>query len=83
MVFAARQLLEKCQEQNVSLYTTFVDLNRAFDSGSHGGLWKIMLEFGCPDRFITLVRQFYEGMLARVKDDSESSQPFPVINGVK
>ena len=34
MIFTARQLQEKCQEQNVDLYMTFVDLTKAFDSQS-------------------------------------------------
>ena len=32
MIFAARQLQEKCQEQNVGLYTTFIDLTKVFDT---------------------------------------------------
>jgi hypothetical protein len=48
MIFAARQLQEKCQEQNVGLYTTFVDLTKAFDTVCREGLWKIMSKFGCP-----------------------------------
>ena len=38
MIFTARQLQEKCQEQNVDLYMTFVDLTIAFDTVSHEGL---------------------------------------------
>lgn len=83
MVFAARQLQEKCREQNVGLYTTFVDLTKAFDTVSREGLWKIMAKFGCPARFIALVRQFHDGMNARVQDNGEYSKPFPVTNGVK
>ncbi|KAF7242044.1 Craniofacial development protein 2 [Varanus komodoensis] len=77
MVFAARQLQEKCQEQNHELYTIFVDLTKAFDTVSREGLWRIMLKFGCPDRFILMVRQFHDGMTARVLDDGEASEPFP------
>ena len=51
MIFTARQLQEKCQEQNVDLYMTFVDLTKAFDTVSRDGLWKIMAKFGCPPRF--------------------------------
>ena len=40
MIFTARQLQEKCQEQNVDLYMTFVDLTKAFDTVSREGLWK-------------------------------------------
>uniref|UniRef100_A0A8C7Z6H7 Reverse transcriptase domain-containing protein n=1 Tax=Oryzias sinensis TaxID=183150 RepID=A0A8C7Z6H7_9TELE len=83
MVFAARQLQEKCQEQNVDLFSTYVDLTKAFDTVSREGLWKIMAKYGCPRKFITLVRQFHDGMKARVQDSGEASQPFPVTNGVK
>ncbi|KAK9401924.1 RNA-directed DNA polymerase from mobile element jockey-like [Crotalus adamanteus] len=66
MIFAARQLQEKCQEQNCEPYATFVDLTKAFDTVSCEGLWRIMSKFGCPDRFILMVRQFHDGMVARV-----------------
>ena len=66
MIFTARQLQEKCQEQNVDLYMTFVDLTKAFDTVSRDGLWKIMAKFGCPPRYIAMVRQFHDGMQARV-----------------
>ena len=64
MIFAARQLQEKCQEQYQDLITTFVDLTKAFDTVSGNGLWKIMAKFGCPDHFIQIVRQFHDGMMA-------------------
>ncbi len=69
MIFAVRQLQEKCQEQNRELYTIFVDLTKASDTVSREGLWRIMSKFGCPDRFIQMVRQFHNGMTARILDD--------------
>ena len=83
MTFTARQLQEKCQEQNVDLYMAFVDLTKAFDTVSHEGLWKLMAKFGCPAKFIAMKWQFHDGMLARVQSDGEFSDPFPVTNGVK
>ncbi len=83
MVFAARLLQEKCQEQNVDLYSTYVDLTKAFDTVSREGLWKIMAKYGCPSKFINMVRQFHDGMQARVQHDCEISDPFQVTNGVK
>ena len=83
MIFTAGQLEEKCQEQNVDLYMTFVSRTKAFDTVSREGLLKIMAKFGCPAKFIAMVRQFHDGMLARVQNDSEFSDPFPVTNGVK
>ena len=83
MIFTARQLQEKCQEQNVDLYMIFVGLARAFDAVGREGLWKIMAKFGCPAKCIAMVRQFNDSMLARVQNDGEFSDPFPVTNGVK
>ncbi|XP_076047086.1 uncharacterized protein LOC143028608 [Oratosquilla oratoria] len=83
MIFAARQLQEKCIEQYRDLCTTFVDLTNAFDMVSRAGLWDIMAKFGYPRKFIAIVRQFHDGMTARVLDDGEPSEAFPITNGVK
>ena len=80
MAFAAHQLQEKSMEQHQDLHMTFVDLTKAFDTVSRGGLWKIMSKFGCPDRFVKIIRQFHDGMMARVLDDGNASDPFPVTN---
>ena len=40
MIFAARQLQEKCQEQHRDLYTTFVNLTKAFDTVSQAA-WSV------------------------------------------
>ena len=77
MIFTARQLQTKCQEQNLDLYMTFVDLLTQFV------VMKIMAKFGCPPRFIAVVRQFHDGMQARVHNNGEFSEPFEVTNGVK
>ena len=42
-----------------------------------------MAKFGCPSRFIAMVRQFHDGMQAHVQNDGEFSEPFEVLNGVK
>ena len=76
MIFTARQLQEKCQEQNVDLYMTCVDLTKTIDTVSRDGLWN-------SHRFIAMVPQFHDGMQARVQNDGEFSEPFEVTNGIK
>ncbi|BHF65234.1 hypothetical protein SprV_0200824400 [Sparganum proliferum] len=83
MIFAARQLQEKCQEMRTHLYSTFVDLTKAFDTVNREGLWKILQKFGCPERFTQMVRQLRDGILARVTDNGAVSEAFAVTNGVK
>ena len=74
IIFAARQLQEKCQEQRCDLYTTFVDLTKAFNTVSRDRLWKILARYGCPEKFISIVWQFHEG---------DISEAFAVTNTVK
>ncbi|BHF63558.1 hypothetical protein SprV_0200655200 [Sparganum proliferum] len=83
MIFAARQLQEKCQEMRTHLYSTFVDLTKAFDTVNREGLWKIIQKFGCPERLTEMVRQLHDGMMARVTDNGAVSEAFAVTNGVK
>ena len=83
LIFTARQLQEKCQEQTVDFYLTFVELTKAFDTDSRERLFEIITKFGCPAQFLAVMRQFHDGMLARVQNDGEFSYPFPVTNGVE
>nr|VZI06231.1 unnamed protein product [Spirometra erinaceieuropaei] len=83
MVFAARQLQQKCQEMQAHLYATFVDLWKIFNAVNHEGLWKIMQKFGCPERSIHIIRQLHDGMMARVTSIGTISEAFVVTNEVK
>ena len=59
------------------------DLTKAFNAVSREGLSKIMAKFGWDVKNIVMVRQLHDDMLARVQNDGEFSDPFPVTNGVK
>nr|VZI15126.1 unnamed protein product [Spirometra erinaceieuropaei] len=83
MIFAARQLQEKCQEMRTHLYSNFMDLTKAFDTVNREGLWKIMQKFGCLERFIQMVRQLHDDMKAQVTDNGAVSEALAVTTGVK
>nr|VZI21256.1 unnamed protein product [Spirometra erinaceieuropaei] len=83
MIFAVRQLQDKGQEMRGHHHCTFVDLTKAFDTVNREALWKIMKKFGCPERFIQMVRQLHDGRMARVTDNRAVSEAFVVTNGVK
>ncbi|BHF85586.1 hypothetical protein SprV_1002875500 [Sparganum proliferum] len=83
MIFAARQLQVKCQEMRTHLYSTIADLTKAFDTVNREGLWKIMQKLGCVERFIAMVHQLHDGMMARVTDNGAVQKSFAVTNGVK
>ena len=83
MIFVARQLQEKCREQNRPLYAAFIDLTKAFDTVNREGLWRLLKKFGCPKKFISIIRQFHEGMSGRIVIDGATSEPFNITNGLK
>nr|VZI19096.1 unnamed protein product [Spirometra erinaceieuropaei] len=83
VTFAARQLQEKCKEMLTHQYSTFVHLLKTSDTVNREGLWKIMQKFGCPERFTQMVRQLYDGMMARVTDNGAVSEAFTVTNEMK
>lgn len=41
-----------------------------------------MAKYRCPQKFISLVRQFHDGMQGRVRDNGETSTPLPVSTSV-
>ena len=83
IIFSARQLWEKCQEQYKDLYLIFIDLTKAFDSVNRPGLRAVLSRVGCPDKFVKIVQSFHDGMLASVFDGGSASSTFSVSCGTK
>jgi len=83
MIFVARLLQEKCREQYQNLFLAFIDLTKAFDTVNRTLLWGILSKFGCPPQFLAVLREFHDGMTAKVVVDGHESDPFMVNVGVK
>jgi len=83
MIFSARQLQEKCIEQQKPLFMTFFDLSKAFDSVNCGCLWKILSRYGCPPKFINIIRLLHDDMTATVCNNNLRSDTFSVETRVK
>ena len=47
----------------------FIDLQKAYDSVDRELLWVVLAHFGVPEKMSTVIRQFHEGMRARVRTD--------------
>ena len=71
IVFAIIQLQEKCIELRQDLLL-FIDLTKTFYTVSRSG-----------PIFVRAVLSFHNGMMARVIENGDVSEPFPVSNGVK
>ncbi|XP_076031048.1 uncharacterized protein LOC143019264 [Oratosquilla oratoria] len=83
MIFTLRQLQEKCREQYQPLYMAFIDLTKAFYSVSRELLWNTLSTYGCPPKYIRILRLLHDGMFATVLVNNGTTDPFQVNTGVK
>ena len=83
LIFAARQIQEKCQERYQPQYALFVDISNAFDTVDRQALWSVLVKFGCPSKFTNLIKCFHAGMKVRVQSSGSTSGSFDVVSGVK
>ena len=83
MIFAVRQLQEKCKEQKMDLYMVFIDLTKAYDTVNRVLLWKLLAKYGIPDRLIRIIRSMHEGMKAKLNLDVGTSEEIPINNGLR
>ena len=83
MIFSARQLQEKCREQQKPLYMGFIDLTKAFDSIKRELLWEILSKYGCPPKFINILKILHDDMSVTVMANGNFTEPFKVKSGVK
>ncbi|GBP37017.1 Craniofacial development protein 2 [Eumeta japonica] len=73
---------EKYQEQQRTLYITFIDYQKAFDSVSHNSIWESLVEQGVEEVHIKTIQNIYNNNKGRIK--LESTGPcFPIKRGVR
>ena len=65
------------------MYVVFVDFTNTFDTVVRTGLLQLLRKYGCPEKFAKMVESLHTGMMAKVKDQGETSESCPVSNGVK
>ena len=66
-----------------TLYTHFVDFQRAFDSVHRESLWRIMEWYGIPNKLVDVVKALYQDFQCAVIDDKQRTEWFRVETGVK
>ncbi|VDL94734.1 unnamed protein product [Schistocephalus solidus] len=68
MSLAAPQLQEKYRELRIYLYSTSIDLTKAFKTMNREGWWEIMRKFGCLKRFTHMTSTTLKGSRNEVAD---------------
>ena len=80
---SVRHIQENCIEQNLDLYSVLINLTKAFDTVNREGLWIVLAWYGCPQKFIQIIRLFHVHMTGQVLSNSSESYPFKISNGMK
>lgn len=83
MIFAARQMQEKCIEQPKSLYAIFIDLTKAFDTVNRNALWGVFAQMGIPPKIANILNSLHTGMLGIISVDGKLTDSFHISTGVK
>jgi len=76
-----RMILEQSLE--CTLYTVFVDFQKAFDSVDREVIWKLMRHYGFPAKIVNIIKQFYQDATCQVIHDGKLTDPFSVEIGVR
>ena len=81
-MFVVRRLQELERARKIPLYMCFIDLQKVYDSVDRELLWLVLARFGVPEKMLSVIRQFHEGMRVRT-DDGERSEWFDVTQGLR
>ena len=84
MMFVINRLQELARKKGMPLYVYFIDLTKAYDSVDRTLLWTVLARIGVPQNMISVIRQFHNGMRARVRlNDRVCSGWFTVEQGLR
>lgn len=78
-----RNIIEQSLEWNTTLYTIFVDFEKAFDSVDRDTLWKLLAYYGIPEKIIKLIRMAFEPSTCQVVHNGSLTEPFTITTGVR
>ena len=82
MIFVIRQLAEKFIEYNKTIYNTFIDYSKAFDTIWREFMWKVMYHFGFSKKLIEAIKALYDNNQSAVIVGGEITNFFKSSKGV-
>ncbi|VDP76263.1 unnamed protein product [Schistosoma mattheei] len=76
-----RIMVEQSIEWNSSLYTNFIDYEKAFDSVGRRTLWKLLRHYEVPEKIVNITRNSYDGLQCKVVYRGQLTDAFQVSTG--
>ena len=75
--------MEKSWEHNETLFISFVDLKKAYDSVPREAMWKVLGKLGVPDPTIYLIWSFHQDLSVKVHLGGVMTDSIKVRNGLR
>ena len=79
--FNAAVIIRQCIEYKLPLYINFVDFKSAFNCINKNFIWQAFWHYGLPDKYVRVIRAFFDGTVSAVQYNGEFSRWFDVANG--
>ncbi|VDP26045.1 unnamed protein product [Schistosoma curassoni] len=71
-----RNIVEQSVEWNSSLYTKFIDYEKAFDSVDRRTLWKLLRHYGVLQKIVNIIGNSCDGLLCKVVHRGQLTDAF-------
>ena len=82
-LFGLNVLFQKCRDQQKTVYTCFIDYEKAFDRVDHVELLKILESRGLDKNDIAIIKNLYWDQTAVVKYNNITTEPATIQRGVR
>ena len=81
--FTLQCILDQCKERSLTIYSTLIDLEKAFDRVDRTIMADIMRSYGYDETYINIAIDLHTGTSARVKWRRQLSEPISTSWGVQ
>jgi hypothetical protein len=82
-IFVLRSIIDIAKHKSKTLYACFVDIRKAFDSIWIDGLIYRLYNYNFSSKLVSLIKDMYSKIRARVKIDQKVTSSFPVNIGTR
>ena len=77
-----QEILAKIHSNQENYVLLNIDFKKAFDSIDRAVMWKILRNYGIPEKIVNAIKMLYEGSSSMVRVNGKLSKEFVVTTGV-
>jgi hypothetical protein len=75
--------LKQSTEWQNTLYRTFIDFEKAFDSINRRVIWQTLVEYQLPTKIINIIKEMYKGYECQILHEGKLTESIQVNSGVR